>query len=62
MAKVLDDGVILRSRANLVASREADWNDATPETARVILDHIAAAPGPAVPRGAHAFTAATTSC
>ena len=40
--KVLDDGVILRSQANLVASREADWNEATRETARVILDHIAA--------------------
>src|SRR5690242_21393455 len=40
--KVLDDGVILRSQANVVASREADWNDATRETARVILDHIAA--------------------
>jgi ATP phosphoribosyltransferase len=40
--KVLDDGVILKSQANLVASREADWNKATRETARVILDHIAA--------------------
>jgi ATP phosphoribosyltransferase len=40
--KVLDDGVILKSQANLVASREADWNDASRETARVILDHIAA--------------------
>src|SRR5438128_2974733 len=40
--KVLDDGVMLRSQANLVASRDADWNDATRETARVILDHIAA--------------------
>jgi ATP phosphoribosyltransferase len=40
--KVLDDGVILRSQANLVASREAEWSDATRETARVILDHIAA--------------------
>jgi ATP phosphoribosyltransferase len=32
---------MLRSQANLVASREADWNDATRETARIILDHIA---------------------
>jgi ATP phosphoribosyltransferase len=39
--KVLDDGVMLRSQANLVASRDADWNDATRETARIILDHIA---------------------
>ncbi len=40
--KVLDDGVILRSQANLVASKEADWSPAARETARVILDHIAA--------------------
>ncbi len=40
--KILDDGVILRSQANLVASREADWSPAARETARVILDHIAA--------------------
>jgi ATP phosphoribosyltransferase len=40
--KVLDDGVILRSQANLVASRDADWSDDARETARVILDHIAA--------------------
>src|SRR6202012_20710 len=40
--KVLDDGVILRSHANLVASREADWSNEARETARVILDHIAA--------------------
>jgi ATP phosphoribosyltransferase len=38
--KVLDDGVILKSHANLVASREADWSDDTLEMARVILDHI----------------------
>lgn len=40
--KVLDDGVMLRSQANLVASRDADWSPAARETARVILDHIAA--------------------
>src|SRR4029078_10976301 len=40
--KVLDDGVILRSHANLVASREADWSGEARETARVILDPIAA--------------------
>ncbi len=40
--KVLDDGVILRSQANLVASRDADWSVETRETARIILDHIAA--------------------
>ena len=40
--KVLDDGVILRSQANLVASKAADWSPGARETARVILDHIAA--------------------
>jgi ATP phosphoribosyltransferase len=39
--KVLDDGVMLRSQANLVASRDADWSNEARETARVILDHIA---------------------
>ena len=38
--KVLDDGVILRSQANLVASRDADWSDGPRESARIILDHI----------------------
>ena len=40
--KVLDDGVMLRSQANLIASRDADWSPQARETARVILDHIAA--------------------
>jgi ATP phosphoribosyltransferase len=40
--KVLDDGVILRSQANLVASKDADWSSSARETARIILDHIAA--------------------
>jgi ATP phosphoribosyltransferase len=40
--KVLDDGVMLRSQANLVASKEANWSPEARETARVILDHIAA--------------------
>ncbi len=39
--KVLDDGVMLRSQANLVASRDADWSASARETARIILDHIA---------------------
>jgi len=34
--------VMLRSHANLVASRDADWSDSARETARIILDHIAA--------------------
>ena len=40
--KVLDDGVILRSQANLVASLVASWSDTAREAARVILSRIAA--------------------
>jgi ATP phosphoribosyltransferase len=40
--KVVDDGVILRSQANLVAARGAQWGEAERELARVILDRIAA--------------------
>jgi ATP phosphoribosyltransferase len=40
--KVLEDGTILRSQANLVAARAANWESATRELARVILDRIAA--------------------
>jgi ATP phosphoribosyltransferase len=40
--KIVEDGVILRSQANLVASRGANWDVGTRETARVILDRIAA--------------------
>jgi ATP phosphoribosyltransferase len=40
--KVVEDGVILRSQANLVAARTANWDAGTRETARVILDRIAA--------------------
>ena len=40
--KVVEDGIILRSQANLVAARGAHWGDAKRETARVILDRVAA--------------------
>jgi ATP phosphoribosyltransferase len=40
--KVIDDGVILRSQANLVAARAAAWGQSERDTARVILDRIAA--------------------
>ena len=40
--KVIDDGIILRSQANLVAARAAAWDEARRETARLILDRIAA--------------------
>ena len=40
--KVVEDGLILRSEANLVAGRQAMWGSAERETARIILDRIAA--------------------
>lgn len=40
--KVLDDGVLLRSEANLVASREAAWSADHAARARTILARIAA--------------------
>jgi ATP phosphoribosyltransferase len=40
--KILEDGTILRSQANLVAARTAGWSETQRETARVILDRIAA--------------------
>ena len=40
--KVIEDGIILRSQANLVAARAAAWSNEQRETARLILDRIAA--------------------
>ncbi len=40
--KVIEDGTILRSQANLVAARTASWGDSERELARVILDRVAA--------------------
>lgn len=40
--KVVDDGVILRSQANLVAARAMAWSEAARGTARRMLDRIAA--------------------
>jgi ATP phosphoribosyltransferase len=40
--KVIEDGVILRSQANLVAARAAAWDKAQRETVRLLLDRIAA--------------------
>ena len=40
--KVIDDGIILRSQANLVASRRARWGKAELAKAQHILDRIAA--------------------
>jgi len=40
--KVIEDGTILRSQANLIAARGADWDSGARELARAILDRIAA--------------------
>src|SRR6201998_4614716 len=40
--KVIDDGVILRSQANLVAARTAAWDQTRRETTRRLLDRVAA--------------------
>jgi ATP phosphoribosyltransferase len=40
--KVLDDGIMLRSQANLIAAKGATWGTSERKTARLILDRIAA--------------------
>jgi ATP phosphoribosyltransferase len=40
--KVIEDGVMLRSQANLVAARTAKWDAADHAVARIVLDRIAA--------------------
>jgi ATP phosphoribosyltransferase len=40
--KVIEDGVILRSQANLVAARTAVWGEAERNTARLIFDRLVA--------------------
>ena len=39
--KVIDDGTMLRSQANLVAARSADWNADALDIARRIMDRLA---------------------
>ena len=41
--KIIEDGTILRSEANLVASMRADWSAPAREAARAILSRLAAA-------------------
>ena len=61
--KVIDDGVMLRSQANLVAARGADWKNGALDTARTILDRIAARTARMLSaRCAPASRAATTRC
>src|SRR6202042_3801401 len=38
--KVVDDGVILRSQANLVPARAGSWDASRRETARLLLDRL----------------------
>ncbi len=40
--KVVDDGIILKSEANLVASLTAPWSESAREAARVMFDRMAA--------------------
>jgi ATP phosphoribosyltransferase len=40
--KTIEDGIILRSQANLVAARAASWSEVQREQARLLLDRIAA--------------------
>jgi ATP phosphoribosyltransferase len=40
--KIVEDGVILRSQANLVAARNATWGKAERDTTRLILDRLVA--------------------
>src|SRR5512143_3543663 len=40
--KIIEDGIILRSQANLVAARRATWGKKERDLARVILDRLAA--------------------
>jgi ATP phosphoribosyltransferase len=53
--KVLDDGVILKSEAWLIASRHAEWSNATLETARHVLARIEAERSAAARRELRAF-------
>lgn len=40
--KILEDGIILKSEANLVASKFAPWEEATKQTAKEIFDRLQA--------------------
>jgi ATP phosphoribosyltransferase len=57
--KVLDDGVILRSQANLVAALGAPWSEKARESARIILSRIAAEEEARTTREVRAQIAAT---
>jgi ATP phosphoribosyltransferase len=56
--KVIEDGVILRSQANLVASRQSAWGESERGAARLMLDRIAAQAGARAVREVRARIAA----
>ena len=60
--KVLDDGVILRSEANLVAAVGADWNEACLACARAILSRITAEEEARMSREIRALVADPAGC
>ena len=53
--KIVDDGIILRSEANLVASVRAPWSAAARAAARTILTRIAAEEGGRTTREVQVF-------
>ena len=61
--KMVDDGTILRSQANLVAARGADWSANARDTARLMLDRIASQTRARAFREVRTrFTASTRRC
>ena len=58
--KILDDGIMLRSEANLVASLTASWSPAQTRAARSILGRIAAEETARTTRQVHASFASAT--
>jgi ATP phosphoribosyltransferase len=51
--RVIEDGVILRSQANLVAARAANWGAEERDIARIVLDRIASQTRARISRSAH---------
>lgn len=60
--KILDDGVILRSEANLVAAVGADWSEARKACARAILSRITAEEEARTSREIRAVVADAAGC
>ena len=60
--KIVEDGIILRSQANLVAARGAAWGEAERDRARHPRPHRRAGARPRLPRGAHALCRLRRTC